>query len=110
MKIPVGHALPHLGLGLGEPSKANGFVIDPKINEAIIEAVNAEIHNGYTPASGTPAAREAVAKKFSTEEYPINPNNVILSFGCSGALYNAMAVLCERGDRIAVAKPSFPLC
>jgi tyrosine aminotransferase len=110
MKIPVGHALPHIGLGLGEPSKANGYIVDPKINEAIIEAVNAETNNGYTAASGTVAAREAIAKKFGTEEYPINPNNIFLSFGCSGALYNAMAVLCERGDRVAVAKPGFPLC
>jgi len=110
MKTPVGHPLTHIPLGLGEPTKANGYILDPKINEAIIEAINAETNNGYTPSSGTVAAREAIAKKFGTEEFPINPNNVFLAFGCSGALYNAMALLCERGDRVAVAKPGFPLC
>ena len=35
---------------------------------------------------------------------------MFLSFGCSGALYNAMTVLCETGDHISVARPSFPIC
>jgi hypothetical protein len=37
MKVPTDHHLPHLGLGLGEPTKANGYILDPKINESIIE-------------------------------------------------------------------------
>lgn len=110
MKPPKDHPAPMINLGLGEPSKANGFTLDPHINEALIEAVNAETNNGYTQASGTIQAREAIAKKFSTPEWTIDPNHIILGFGCSGALYNAMAVLCEQGDRVAVAKPGFPLC
>lgn len=35
---------------------------------------------------------------------------MFLAFGCSGALYNSIAVLCEVGDRILVPKPGFPLC
>lgn len=31
MKPPTEHALPIINLGLGEPSKANGFVLDPVI-------------------------------------------------------------------------------
>ena len=48
MKPPTDHALSMINLGLGEPSKANGFVLDPAISEALIEAVNSEIANGYT--------------------------------------------------------------
>ena len=110
MKPPTDHKLPIINLGLGEPSKANGFELSPEIGESIIEAVKSEMANGYTQASGAQPAREAVAKKFGTVEHPIDPNNVFLSFGCSGAIYNAIAVLCERGDRILVAKPGFPLC
>jgi tyrosine aminotransferase len=110
MKPPTDHALPMINLGLGEPSKANGFSLDPKIGEAVIEAVNSEMANGYTQASGAFPAREAVAKKFGTTDHPIDPNNVFLSFGCSGAIYNAVAVLCDVGDRILVARPGFPLC
>jgi tyrosine aminotransferase len=110
MKPNPEHELPMINLGLGEPSKANGYVLHPKINEALIETVQSENHNGYTQASGAVQAREAVAKKYSTPEHPIDANNVFLGFGCSGALYNAIAALCERGDRMAVASPGFPLC
>jgi aspartate/methionine/tyrosine aminotransferase len=33
----------------------------------------------------------------------------VLAFGCSGALYNAISVLCENGDNILVPAPGFPL-
>lgn len=36
MKPNPNHDLPMINLGLGEPSKANGYVLDPRINEAII--------------------------------------------------------------------------
>ena len=110
MKPPTDHHLSFINLGLGEPAKANGYELAPEINEAIIEVVKAETFNGYTQASGALPAREAIAKKFGTAEHPIDPNHVFLGFGCSGALYNAIAVMCERGDRILVARPGFPLC
>ena len=110
MKPPQDHPLPMINLGLGEPSKAHGYTLPTQINEAMIAAVNSETANGYTMATGTIPAREAVAKKFSTPEFPINPNHVIMSFGCSGALYNAIAALCETGTRLLVASPGFPLC
>jgi len=110
MKPPAEHHLSLINLGLGEPSKANGFTLSPEIGESLIEAVQSEMANGYTTSSGTIAAREAVAKKFGNAEHPIDPNHVFLSFGCSGAIYNAIAALCEQGDRILVAKPGFPLC
>lgn len=107
---PQGHALPMINLGLGEPTRANGYELPPVINQSLIDVIESETHNGYTQATGALAARQAVAEKFSTLEHPVSPNNVILSFGCSGALYNAISALCEVGDRILVPKPGFPLC
>jgi hypothetical protein len=48
MKVPTEHRLSHIGLGLGEPSKANGFELSPEIGQAVIDAVNSEVANGYT--------------------------------------------------------------
>lgn len=110
LRPPQGHPKSMINLGLGEPSKANGFELPPAINQAIIEVIESEKHNGYTQSTGAAPARQAVAEKFGTEEHPIDPNNVFLAFGCSGALYNAMAVMCEVGDRVLVPKPGFPLC
>jgi len=103
------HPKPMINLGLGEPSKANGFDLPPVINEAIIEAVQSEKANSYTMSSGTVDARIAIAEKFSTAEHKIDPNHVLLTHGCSGALQNAVSVLCEQGDTILVPSPGFPL-
>jgi hypothetical protein len=37
--FPKDHALPFIGLALGEPTKANGYDLPEVINEALIEAV-----------------------------------------------------------------------
>ena len=42
LKPPQGHALPMINLGLGEPSRANGFELPPAINQSIIEIVESE--------------------------------------------------------------------
>lgn len=47
MVFPKDHAKPMINLGLGEPSRANGFALPPVINQAIIEVVESEAHNGY---------------------------------------------------------------
>ena len=39
----------------------------------------------------------------------VYPNNVFLTFGTSGALFNTMAVSPERGTNILVPTPGFPL-
>ena len=110
LKPVPNHEKPMINLGLGEPSRANGFELPTVVNESIIEVIQAETSNGYCQSTGTAAARNAVANKFGTADHPIDPNNVFLAFGCSGALYNAMAVMCEVGDRVLVPKPGFPLC
>lgn len=97
-------------MGLGEPNRANGYELPEVINESIKEVVDSATCNGYTQASGDLKARQAVAEKFSTDEYPIHPDNVFLAFGCSGALFNAISVLCEPGDNILAPSPGFPLC
>jgi tyrosine aminotransferase len=109
MKPNPNHEKKMINLGLGEPKKEDGYVIPQAINDAIIEQVNSGSCNGYTQACGTIEARKAVASKFGTTENPIDPNNVFLTFGTSGALYNAIAVLCERGDEVLVGRPGFPL-
>lgn len=65
--FPKDHELPFIGLALGEPTKANGYDLPEVINEALIEAVQSGTNNGYTPSSGTQAARKAVALKFQDD-------------------------------------------
>ena len=61
LKMNPNHEKTIINLGLGEPSRANGFELPPVINQAMIEAIESEKHNGYTGSVGTVAARNAVA-------------------------------------------------
>ena len=72
--------------------------------------MQSENANGYSLASGSIEARQAVVDKFSTPEHPFTVKDVILTFGCSGALFNAIACLCDPGDNVLVPSPGFPLC
>jgi len=108
MKPPVGHPKTLINLGLGEPTPANGFPVPKCITDAMIEAVTSGTANGYTQAAGNPAAREAVAKRFSEDGVTVDPQNVVLVPGTYGALYHSVAVMCERGDEILVPRPAFP--
>jgi aspartate/methionine/tyrosine aminotransferase len=47
--------------------------------------------------------------RFSNPEYPFTENEVVLTHGCSGAIYSAISVLCSSGDNILVPRPGFPL-
>ena len=50
-----------------------------------------------------------ILSRFSHPDYPFTENDVVLGFGCSGALFNSISALCEVGDNILVARPGFPL-
>ena len=60
-------------------------------------------------ASGSLDARKAIVEKFSHPDYPFTEKEVVLTFGCSGALFSAISALCEDGDNILVPSPGFPL-
>lgn len=92
-KIPEGHEKELINLTLGEPTKANGYPLPDVTKEAIIEAVEAETYNGYMHSSGCIPARQAVVDKFSTDEAKFTADDVLLTFGCSGAQYTVFSTL-----------------
>lgn len=57
MVFPKNHEKSLINLGLGEPSRANGFELPPVINQALIDVVESEQHNGYCQATGALPAR-----------------------------------------------------
>jgi tyrosine aminotransferase len=66
------------------------------------------MYNGYTMIIGAEEARQAIVDKYSQSERPFAAKDVVLSFGCSGALYNVFSALCEIGDNILVPRPGWP--
>ena len=64
----------------------------------------------YAPdALGHPIAREAVARYYADRDRAVDPARVVLTASTSEAYGYLFKLLCERGDRILVPAPSYPL-
>lgn len=89
---------------VGEPD----FATADRIIEAGVEALK-QCKTHYTPATGLPELREAVAdyydRKFSVQ---VNPERIIITPGASGALQLAISCLLDVGDNILLADPGYP--
>lgn len=64
---------------------------------------------GYTPATGTPALREAIAQHYAARfGVTVDPARILVTAGASGALMLALALLTEPGDRWLLPDPGYP--
>lgn len=107
--LPKDHAKPLINLTLGEPTPENGYPSPDVISASVIEVIESKKHNGYSASNGALVARQAVVDKYSTEDAKFTADEVIITAGCSGALYTALSGLLEVGDNLLMPRPSFPL-
>src|SRR5262245_24738397 len=90
-----------VGFGAGEPD----FDTPQHIKDAAIKALN-EGFTKYTPASGTPELRQAIADKFKRENGLIyKPSQVIVSCGGKHSCYNVILATCQEGDEVIIPAP-----
>ncbi|MEO6181601.1 MAG: aminotransferase class I/II-fold pyridoxal phosphate-dependent enzyme, partial [Verrucomicrobiota bacterium] len=90
-----------VGFGVGEPD----FDTPQHIKDAAIKALN-EGFTKYTPASGIPELRQAVADKFKRENgLNYKPSQIIISCGGKHSCYNIIIALCEVGDEVIIPAP-----
>jgi aspartate aminotransferase len=90
-----------VGFGAGEPD----FNTPENIKEAGINAIKAN-KTRYTPASGVPELKVAVAEKFKKEnglEY--KPSDIIISCGAKHSLYNIFMAILNPGDEVIIFSP-----
>lgn len=60
----------------------------------------------YTPATGTLALRQAIARKLMTENgLQYTPEQIIISSGAKHTLYNIFVSICEEGDEVIFPAP-----
>ncbi|KAJ2615749.1 hypothetical protein H4S08_001107 [Coemansia sp. RSA 1365] len=100
---------PPISLSIGDPTVFGNFKTHSAVVEAVEEATRSYTFNGYPPSVGVPQAREAIAKKYSHPDTPLNSNDVIMTSGCSGAVEMAIGVLCSEGQNILLPRPGFCL-
>jgi len=92
-----------INLGLGQPD----FDTPQHIKEAAIAAIQ-EGKTGYTTNNGIPELREAISRKFKTEnDLTYSPDQIIITAGASEALHIVMQAMLSEGDRVLCADPGF---
>jgi aspartate aminotransferase len=90
-----------VGFGAGEPD----FDTPQHIKDAAIKAIN-DGFTKYTPASGIPELRQAIADKFKADNgLTYKPSQVIVSCGGKHSCFNAIAATCGDGDEVIIPAP-----
>ena len=89
------------GFGAGEPD----FDTPEHIKAAAIAALQAGFTK-YTPSSGIPELRQAVADKFLLDNgIDYKPSQIIISDGAKHSCYNAILATCQAGDEVIIPAP-----
>lgn len=90
-----------VGFGAGEPD----FDTPQHIKDAAAKALAAGFTK-YTPSSGIPELREAIAEKFKRENgLSFKPSQVIVSCGGKHSCYNVILATCGVGDEVIIPAP-----
>ncbi len=93
-----------ISLGLGEPD----FTPPEHVLEAAKQAM-AEGKTHYTPSSGIPSLREALAKKY-TREYGLSydpEDEILVTVGATEAVFLALLAFINPGDEVLLPDPGF---
>src|SRR5690606_2256272 len=93
---------PVIGFGAGEPD----FPTPDYIVEAAVEACRDPRNHRYSPASGLPELRAAIADKTARDSgYHVEPTQVLVTNGGKQAVYQAFATLLDPGDEVLLPTP-----
>jgi aspartate/methionine/tyrosine aminotransferase len=96
--------LPTFDLSAGQPgTPAPGPVLD-----AARRALGDE-RLGYTPASGIPLLRQAIAEHYQARyDLSVDAEDVVVTTGSSGGFLLAFLAAFDAGDEVVLARPGYP--
>jgi len=90
-----------VSFGAGEPD----FDTPEFIKQAAVEALK-KGQTKYTPSSGLPLLKNAIAKKFQQDNgLTYQPDQIVVSAGAKHSLYNIIQVICDQGDEVIIPAP-----
>ncbi len=90
-----------VGFGAGEPD----FDTPEYIKEAAIKALK-EGKTKYTPASGIPELKAAIARKLEAENgLKYTPEQIVVNIGGKHSVYEAMQAVLDPGDELLLPAP-----
>jgi len=90
-----------VGFGAGEPD----FDTPQHIKDAAAKAL-ADGFTKYTPSSGIPELRQAIAAKLQRDNgLDYKPSQIIVSCGGKHSCFNAIMATCQPGDEVLIPSP-----
>lgn len=93
-----------VNLSAGQPSTP----APAPVRAAAVAALGTE-RLGYTPAPGIAPLRAAIAGHYArTEAIEVDPRNVVVTTGSSGAFLAAFLAAFDVGDTVVMARPGYP--
>ncbi|XWS52107.1 hypothetical protein CRYUN_Cryun11dG0038700 [Craigia yunnanensis] len=99
-----------ISLGMGDPTVYSCFHTTHAAGEAVVEALQSEKFNGYSPTVGLPQTRRAIAEYLSRDlPYKLSSDDVFVTSGCTQAIDVALAMLARPGANILLPRPGFPI-
>ncbi len=91
-----------ISFGAGEPD----FPTPTYIVNAAIQAAKDPSNHKYSPTSGLPALKKAIAEKTKRDSgYDVNPNNILVTNGGKQAVFQAFASILNENDEIIIPAP-----
>ncbi len=101
---PARGGRPMIFLNIGEPD----FTAAPLVVEAAQRCM-AQGRTQYTPATGLPALREAIARWYAQRfGLAVDAQRIVVTAGASAALQLITAALVDPGDEVLLPDPSYP--
>jgi len=80
--------------------------------EPVVRAAEAALKRGlthYTPATGLPLLREKISEHYQQKFHAkVNPDQIVITPGASGALLLSLGVLVNPGDIVVTSDPGYP--
>ncbi|KAL5011233.1 hypothetical protein ScPMuIL_011684 [Solemya velum] len=99
----------HIRLSIGDPTIYGNLTTPDEVMEAVMKKLTQGKSNEITEFVGSLKARQAVAEYITSTDTPMQPENVILTRGCRGALLLCIACLADIGQNILLPRPQFPI-
>ncbi|MBA0668460.1 hypothetical protein Goklo_001368 [Gossypium klotzschianum] len=97
-------------LGMGDPTIYSCFHTTHVAGQAVVEALQSDKFNGYSPTVGLPQTRRAIAEYLSCDlPYKLSCDDVFITSGCTQAIDVALAMLARPRANFLIPRPGFPI-
>ncbi|KAD6794528.1 hypothetical protein R6Q59_021496 [Mikania micrantha] len=99
-----------ISLGMGDPTAYSCFTANTVVKDSVVQTLESQKFNGYSPTVGLLQTRKAVSEYLSINlPYKLSEDDVYITAGCTQAIEVAISILARPNANILVPKPGFPI-